>query len=121
MRISTLPSRATGFIAPRPKPRIATSGLFTIGVKCAPPIAPWLEIVNVPPFSSSGHLPVARLLRELFQLLRQIQHRLFIHVTNDRHDQALFRVHGNADVKILFEDNFIGYFIETGIENRMLL
>src|ERR1051326_2653777 len=60
---SIFPSRTTGFNAPRPKPRMATSGLFTMGVKWAPPIPPWLEMVKEPPLSSSDETLRSRALR----------------------------------------------------------
>src|ERR1700744_3927885 len=43
-----LPSH-TGFIAPRDRPRIATSGALMIGVKFVPPIPPSDEIEKQPP------------------------------------------------------------------------
>ena len=87
---------------------MATCGLFTIGVKCPPPMPPWFEMVKVPPFSSSSrHLALARFPGQVLQLPRQLEQVLLIRVADDRHDQARFRIHRNADVVILLEDNLL--------------
>ena len=82
-------SRTTGLSAPRPRPRMATSGLLTMGVKCAPPMPPWFEMVNVPPFSSSAATLRSRaFFGQLFKFLRQLEQALLVHVANDRDDQT---------------------------------
>ena len=115
-------SRTTGFIAPRPRPRIATSGLFTIGVKCAAANAALvgdgegaaLELL-------AGDFPLAGFLGQLLQLPRQLEQALLVHVADDRHDQARLGVHRDADVIVLLENDLLGDLVEAGVEDRMLL
>ncbi len=101
---------------------MATSGKFTTGVKCAPPIAPWFEMVNVPPFISSAVILRSRAFAaSLLQFLREIEHGFFIHVANHGNHQALLGVHGDAEVDVFLDNDFVRHFIEARIENRMLL
>jgi hypothetical protein len=44
----------TGLLTERDTPKIATSGAFTMGVNCVPPMPPRLEIVNPAPCISLG-------------------------------------------------------------------
>ena len=49
---------------------MATSGLLTIGVKCAPPMPPWFEMVKGAAFQFLGrHLALARFLGQFLQFL----------------------------------------------------
>ena len=50
----------TGRLTTAPGPRIATCGLFTIGVSHSAPTLPRFVIVNVPPESSSGPILLVR-------------------------------------------------------------
>ena len=79
-----------------------------MGVKCAPPMPPWLEMVKVPPLSSSAETLRSRaLFGQFFQFLGNLEQALFVHVANDRDDQAGFGIHRDADVEIFLEDNFL--------------
>ena len=78
------------------------------------------EIEKHPPLMSAGRqLAVARLLRELAHLVRDLEHALLVGVLDDRHDQAVRRVGGEADVEVLLQDELLA--VEAGVELGELL
>ena len=61
-------------------------------------------------------LAVARELRELAHLLRDLHDAFLVGVADHRHDQALRRVGGEADVVVLLEDEVVA--VERSVELR---
>ena len=103
-------------------PRMAISGRLTMGVKCPPPMPPWLEMVKQPPCSSSTETLRSRVFAaSSLNSFDRRQHVLLVHVAQHRDDQALLGVHRQADVKILLPNHFPGRFVQAAVENGMLL
>ena len=50
---------------------------------------------------------------KVLQLLREFEQALPVHVADDRNDQAGLRIHRDADVIVVLEDNLLGGFIEA--------
>src|SRR5690625_2200195 len=76
--------------------------------------------------AAAGHvgrteLLVAGLDRNLAQLLGQFDQPLLVAIADHRHHQAVRRVHGDADVEILLEDQLFAGRVQRGIELRELL
>ena len=91
--------RTTGRSAIRPMLRIATSGWLTIGVWSSPASLPALVTVNVEPRSSSGLSgPVAGRFREALDLLRQLVDRGRVAAADDRYDETVVGLDGDAEV-----------------------
>ncbi len=103
----------TGAIFERVRPRIATSGALTMGVNDVPPMPPSDEMVKVapymsPPFSSPSR---ARAL-EIAQLLGDLDDALAVGILDDRNDEAVGRVGGEADVVVVLADQLVAIGVE---------
>ena len=119
-RTTTSPSRTTGRGAIRPMPRIATSGWLTIGVWNRPASFPALVTVNVEPRSSSGcELPGARGLGEALDVGGELLHRSRVAAADDRDDEPLLGLDGDADVVAVEVDDLVA--LEPGVQFRELL
>ena len=66
------------------------------------------------------YFAVACFFRQFTKFFGELEHGLFVHVANNRNNQTGFGVHRDANMIVLLEDNFLGNFINAGIENRML-
>ena len=66
-------------------------------------------------------LPLARPDGERLDLLGEFKQALAVHLANHRDEQAGVRVHSQADVIILLDDNLACCLVEARVENRMLL
>ena len=93
-----------------------------IGVKSVPPMPPRLEIVKVPPcISAADSLPARAFSLSVGEVARELEDVLAVGVADHRHDQALRRVGGEADVQVLLVDQLAGIGVERGVEVRKLL
>ena len=63
-------------------------------------------------------LAAARLLRQLRELHRQLHDVLLIRVADDRHEQPAIGVHGDADVDVFLDDDFVGRQVDRRVELR---
>ena len=118
-RTTTSPSRTTARGAMRPTLRIATSGWLTIGVWNSPASFPALETVKVEPRSSSAAIvPVraASASRSISAWISAIAP--VAAAADDRHDEALVRLHGDADVAAVEVDDVVA--LEAGVQLREL-
>ena len=92
----------------RRAPRIATSGALTIGVKFVPPMPPRLEIENVPPWMSAGVMRPSRIRAETDgEFLAEFQNAFAIDVLDNRHDETVRRVDGDAEIVVFLQDQRI--------------
>ena len=102
------PLRTTGRSATRPMLRIATSGWLTIGVWKRPASLPALVTVNVEPRSSSGFsVPARAAFDEPGHLGGQLVDRRRVAAADDRYDEAVVGLHGDADVVALEVDDLV--------------
>ena len=93
----------TGFMAERESPKIATSGLFTIGVKAVPPMPPKLEMVKHPPLISVGINPLSRALAlKRCHFDCNLSNSKLIDLFNNWHYQTIWGFNSNTDITILF-------------------
>ena len=110
----------TGFTTAVDTPRIATSGALMIGVNAVPPMPPSdgdrerpaLDVVR-------AELALARLAGQLRRLARDVDDALLVDVLDDRHDQTVRRVGGEADVPVVLEDQVLA--VERAVHRRVLL
>ena len=93
-----------------------------MGVKFVPPMPPRLEMVKLPPSSSSGPM---RLARARWPRARPARRRAArcpsVRVADHRHQQAALGVHGHADVDVLLVDQLARRRVEAGVEVREAL
>ena len=109
----------TGAIFERTTPRIATSGALTIGVKAVPPMPPSEEMVKVAPCISAGASLPARAFSESAPSSRASSiDALLVDVLDDRDDEAVGRVDGDADVPIAAQNQGVAAGTESGVEGR---
>ena len=78
---------------------------MTIGVKLVPPMPPSEEMVKLAPCMSAGEsLPSRAFFEMRAQLLAQLDDALAVDVPDHRHDQAVRRVDGDAEMVVALVD-----------------
>src|SRR6185312_3582696 len=75
--------------------------------------------------AAAGHLGraellLARLLRDLAEVARKVEQALLVAIPDHRHHQAVGRVHRDADVEVLLQDQLLARLVERGVELRKL-
>ena len=92
----------------RCSPRMATSGWLMSGVTSTPPSLPALVMVKVEPRSSSGcERARSRGVREAPHVGVELLHRARVAAAHDRHDEAVVRLHGDAEVVAVEEHDLV--------------
>ena len=91
-----------------------------IGVDSIEPNTPPLQIVNVPPVSSSSvSLPSCARLPKSAICLLDVGDRQLVGVAQDRHDQAARAADRDADVEVAVVDDVVA--VDRRVDDRVLL